>query len=179
MTTKNIDFPELSEQQLEALVKLNPEYRQFTCLKQCQEQGVIVLLHNTTDDFPLVIQAPEQEDAASKAEGEDTIEDFIPIWSHPQQAQYFLKHNLEGKAGAPQCEIKLLPLEVFKAQWIDILEQANIHLALMPLSADDDFAFVAPDIFRNEDAAKAAAEASAKEASADLIAATKEASQQK
>ena len=179
MSTTNIDFPTLSEQQLDALVKLNPEYRQFTCLKQCQEQGVIVLLHNMTDDFPLVIQAPEQDDAESKAESENTIEDFIPIWSHPQQAQYFVKHNLEGKKGAPQCEIKLLPVEVFKNQWIDILEKANIYLALMPLSADDDFAFVAPAIFRNDDAAKAAAEASAKEASADLIEATKEATQQK
>lgn len=157
----------LSEQELQGVLALNSDYKQFYCLKHCHEAQCLYLL-KTADGSPLMLQ-----DNPEEGDDESSIHLFIPIWSHQELAQYYLEHGMEDNA--EQCEISAVSLELFRDKWAPTLEENKIALALMPLKKDEDFAFVSADIFSHDDPAAYAAAAAAKADTQDLVNASKDA----
>ena len=146
---------ELTEQMYNAVLNLDDDYRQFFCLKHCQEQETIYLLKEKgAEGMPLLFEdAPEDGDDSS------SYHMFLPIWCHPRFVQYFLD-NADDDTNE-NFELVELKLSVFKEKWAPSLKENMIALALLPLEQDKNFNFCAADIFNEPDAAAAAAAAAA------------------
>lgn len=158
---------ELTEQMYNAVLNLDDDYRQFFCLKHCQEQDTIYLLKEKgANGMPLLFEdAPEDGDDSS------TFHMFLPIWCHPRFIEYYLESS--DAHTNDNFEIVELKLSVFKEKWVPSLKNNMIALALLPLEQDKNFSICPADIFENEDAAKAAAEYAAsldKVTEADMLA---------
>lgn len=146
---------ELTEQMYNAVLNLDDDYRQFFCLKHCQEQETIYLLKEKgAEGTPLLFEdAPEEGDDSS------TYHMFLPIWCHPRFVEYYL-NNADDDTNE-NFEMVELKLSVFKEKWAPSLKDNMIALALLPLEQDKNFNFCPADIFNHQDAASAAAEAAA------------------
>lgn len=146
---------ELTEQMYNAVLQLDDDYRQFFCLKHCQEQETIYLLKEKGEQgMPLIFEDnPEEGDDSS------TYHMFLPIWCHPRFVQYYLD-NADDNTNE-NFEMVELKLSIFKEKWAPSLKNNMIALALLPLEQDKNFAFCMADIFDNEDAATAASAAAA------------------
>lgn len=168
MTTNNYNnIAPLSNAELQGLIKLNSDYKQFYCLNHCHEQKCIYLL-KTSDGSPLMLQDTPQE-----GDDESSYHVFIPIWSHPDLVKYYIEHGINADSANESYEISSLSLELFNDKWVPTLEDQHIALALMPLNHNDDFNFIRAGIFMSEDpAATAQAEAQAQDKAAAAAAVT-------
>lgn len=146
---------ELTEQMYNAVLTLDDDYRQFFCLKHCQEQATLYLLKEKSDEgVPLMF-----EDQPDEGDDSNSPHIFLPVWCHPRFVEYYLENAPDDYQG--KYEMVELPLALFKKDWAPSLKQNNIALALLPLQQDKNFNFCAADIFENENAADAAAKAAA------------------
>ena len=112
------------------------------------------------------------QDEVEEGDDESSVHVFIPIWSHPDLAQYYLEHGMQDHS--EQVEISAISLKLFKDKWAPTLMANKIALSLMPMQKDDDFCFVSADIFNHDDPAAYAAAVAAKADTQDLIDAGKE-----
>lgn len=156
----------LSEQELQGLLSLNSDYKQFYCLKHCAEQQCLYIL-KAADGSPLMLQ-----DEPEEGDDESSVHVFVPIWSHQDLAKYYLEHSMADQQ--EQYEPTVIALDLFKDKWAPTLEANNIALALMPLKQDEDFSFVRATIFEHDDPAAYAAAEAAKADTQDRLDANKE-----
>lgn len=142
---------ELTEQMYNAVLNLDDDYRQFFCLKHCQEQNLIYILKEKSDDgMPLMLG-----DSHEDGDDENTYHTFLPIWCHPRFVELFLENtNDEIRANYEIAELKV---DLFKEKWGPSLKTFSIALALLPLQQDKNFNICPADIFSEENAADAAA----------------------
>lgn len=155
----------LSEQELQGILAINSDYKQFYCLKHCAEQKCVYIL-KTAEDAPFMLQ-----DELEEGDDESTVHVFLPIWSHPDLAQYYYEHNKDFLQ--VPYEPVFISLDNFKEGWGSTLDQFNVGLALMPLNNDDEFCFVRATIFEHADPAAYAAAEAAKADTKNRIDATK------
>lgn len=146
---------DLTEQMYNAVLSLDDDYRQFFCLKNCQEHNVIYLLKEKgAEGMPLMF-----EDEPQEGDDEGTYHVFLPIWCHPRFVEYYLENADDNTRD--NFEMIELKLDLFKEKWAPSLSSNMIALALLPLQQDKNFNICPANIFNEENAAEAAAKLAA------------------
>lgn len=109
---------ELTEREYEATLKLNAEYRQSLFINKTLENKVLFIVLQEEGPFLLEDNGQEGEEQAM----------ILPVWCHEKFAQAYI-----DMAKLPAANVQQVSLDVFKEQWIPMLNENKILLGFMPV----------------------------------------------